>query len=147
MTRTAAAAILALMFLSSSSAADPGAEVTVYKSPTCGCCVKWIDHLEENGFSVTAIDVRDMRKVKERQGVPERLGACHTALVGEYVIEGHVPAADLQRLLKERPPVMGLSVPGMPVGSPGMEGPGPEPYSVLSFDAEGRTAIFSSHTP
>jgi hypothetical protein len=121
--------------------------MTVYKSPSCGCCVRWIDHLEENGFSVVPRDVPDTRPVKQKLGVPVRLGACHTGLVEGYVIEGHVPATDVARLLRERPPVLGLAVPGMPIGSPGMEGPRPEPYSVFSFDASGRTEVFSSHAP
>jgi hypothetical protein len=121
--------------------------MTVYKSPTCVCCVRWIDHLEDSGFSVVPRDVPDTRPVKRKLGVPGRLGACHTGTVEGYVIEGHVPAADVARLLRERPPVRGLAVPGMPIGSPGMEGPNPEPYSVFSFDASGRTEVFSSHSP
>lgn len=138
---------IALALLSAVACADAGAEVTVYKSPTCGCCVKWIDHLEENGFEVVSVDVPDTRETKRANDVPARLAACHTALVDGYVIEGHVPAADVARLLRERPPVRGLAVPGMPVGSPGMEGPEPEPYAVLAFDARGRTEIFSTHAP
>jgi len=137
-----AVSLLALVHCAESKVA-----VTVYKSPTCGCCVKWIDHLEGHGFTVEARDVRDTRALKQEHGVPSGLEACHTALIEGYVIEGHVPAEDIGRLLRERPPVAGLAVPGMPIGSPGMEGPRPEAYRVLSFDAVGHTEIFASHGP
>jgi hypothetical protein len=120
-------------------------EVTVYKSPTCGCCKEWVKHLEANGFKVQARDVADVTPLKAKHGVSPELGSCHTALVDGYVIEGHVPAADVRRLLKERPAVKGLAVPGMPVGSPGMEGPYKEPYSVLTFDEAGRTTVYARH--
>jgi hypothetical protein len=138
---------LAVALLAPGSWADPRPAIEVYKSPTCGCCVRWIGHLEANGFSVVARAVQDTRVVKRALGVPARLGACHTALIEGFVIEGHVPASDVARLLEKRPAVRGLAVPGMPVGSPGMEGPRPEPYAVLSFDATGRTEVFSSHAP
>jgi len=122
------------------------AEVTVYKSPTCGCCKEWIKHLQANGFSVTAHDVTDVARYKTANGVPVTLGSCHTATVGGYVIEGHVPAADVKRLLKERPPVRGLAVPGMPIGSPGMEqGAHKERYDVLTFDKDGKTSVYSRY--
>ena len=101
----------------------------------------WVAHLEQNGFEVTSTDVPDMTAVKRRVGVPRSLAACHTALIDGYIVEGHVPADDIKRLLSERPDVAGVSVPGMPVGSPGMEGPNPQPYDVLAFDEDGlRTA-------
>jgi hypothetical protein len=128
-------------------AAEEATTVTVYRSPTCGCCTKWVDHLKEAGFAVEMREVRDVTPVKIENGVPEKLASCHTALVEGYVIEGHVPASDVTRLLAERPPVSGLAVPGMPIGSPGMEGPDPEHYRVLSFDERGRTEVFSSHGP
>ncbi len=119
-------------------------EITVYKSPTCGCCKKWISHLRENGFSVTAKDVADMRPIKQKYGVPPKLSSCHTAVVDGYVIEGHVPAADIRRLLDSRAPLWGLTVPGMPIGSPGMEqGPRREPYGVLSIDRKGEVDVYS----
>ncbi len=128
------------------STKDAGAlEVTVYKSPTCGCCTKWIAHLEANGFNVNAHDVADLTQVKREHGVRRELTSCHTALVDGYVIEGHVPADDIQRLLQERPDVVGLAVPGMVMGSPGMEGPTSEPYNVLTFDREGNTTVFAKH--
>jgi hypothetical protein len=121
-------------------------EVTVYKSPTCGCCKQWVMHMQANGFTVKAHDVADIVQYKTANGVPLMLGSCHTAIVGGYVIEGHVPASDIRRLLKERPPVRGLAVPGMPVGSPGMEQGGhKDHYNVLTFDAQGRTTVYSSH--
>lgn len=101
----------------------------------------------ENGFAVQSHDLADVRPVKRAQGVPAPLAACHTALVDGYVIEGHVPAADVQRLLTERPPVAGLAVPGMPIGSPGMEGPNPERYRVYTFDAGRPVGVFAAHGP
>lgn len=122
------------------------AELTVYKSPTCGCCKKWIEHLQANGFSVKAIDTKDLVKYKLANGVPHALGSCHTATVSGYVIEGHVPASDIKRLLKERPAVLGLAVPGMPIGSPGMEqGAHKDKYEVLTFDKQGQTTVYAQH--
>ena len=120
-------------------------EITVYKTPTCGCCSAWIDHLEDNGFRVIKKDLRDTSSIKAAHGVKPKLASCHTALVDGYVVEGHVPATDIRRLLAERPPVKGLTVPGMPMGSPGMEGPRKDPYNVLTFDARGKTSVFSRH--
>lgn len=120
--------------------------VTMYKDPNCGCCTKWTDHMRANGFTVNEIDSNDMATIKREAGVPQALGSCHTATVGGYVIEGHVPAADVKRLLAQKPKVVGISAPGMPLGSPGMEGPyAPERYDVVSFDREGRSAVFASH--
>ena len=121
--------------------------VQVFKSATCGCCVRWISHLEEHGFTVTATDIGDMSKVKVENDVPPQLYSCHTALVDGYVIEGHVPAPDIMLLLAERSDVSGLAVPGMPIGSPGMEGPNPEAYEVLSFDDSGTVREFARHQP
>lgn len=120
-------------------------EVVVYKSPTCGCCKDWVKHLEANGFKVKTQDVSDVTPHKIKHGVRAELASCHTALVDGYVLEGHVPAADLKRLLRERPAIKGLAVPGMPMGSPGMEGPYKEPYKVLTFDDAGRTTVYASH--
>jgi hypothetical protein len=128
------------------STQDAGAvEVTVYKSPTCGCCNKWITHMEGNGFEVNAHDLADLTQIKLEHGVSQELTSCHTALVDGYVIEGHVPAEDIQRLLEERPDVVGLAVPGMVMGSPGMEGATSEPYNVLTFDRDGNTTVFAKH--
>lgn len=120
-------------------------EVAVFKTPSCGCCSKWADHLRAEGFLVQIQEVPDLPAVKRQYGVPEKLSSCHTALVGPYVIEGHVPVADIRRLLRESPKVVGLAVPGMPIGSPGMEGGTPERYEVFSFDAEGKTRVFARH--
>ncbi len=117
--------------------------VEVYKTPTCGCCVKWIAHLEAAGFRVKATDLRDLRGIKARLGVPQRLGSCHTARVGNYVVEGHVPTDVILRLLAEKPAVAGLTVPGMPLGSPGMEAPNAPPYSVYAFTEDGKVYRYS----
>ena len=105
----------------------------------------WVAHQEQNGFDVKSTDVPDMTAVKRRVGVPRPLTSCHTALIDGYIVEGHVPADDIKRLLAERPAVAGVSVPGMPVGSPGMEGPNPQPYDVLAFDEDGSFTHFASH--
>jgi len=120
-------------------------DVTVYKSATCGCCNKWIQHLETHGFSVTAHNVQNLDQIKRQYGVSPRLSACHTARVGDYVIEGHVPAQDIKRLLAEKPGVAGLTVPGMPAGSPGMEGPRKDNYNVYTFDSGGSTKVFARY--
>lgn len=121
--------------------------VLVYKTPTCGCCNGWIEHLEAAGFTVDARDVRDIMTVKRDAGVPTPMSSCHTAIVDGYVVEGHVPAEHVERLLAERPEVVGIAVPGMPVGSPGMEGPNAQPYQVLSFTADGQAAVFADVDP
>ncbi len=119
------------------------AEVTVWKSPSCGCCGKWVDHMRAAGFRVVVREADDLSPVKRTQGVPDRLASCHTALVDGYTIEGHVPAAEVKRLLAERPSARGLAVPGMPVGSPGMEqGSAREPYDVILFDDAKRQTVF-----
>lgn len=123
------------------------AEIVVYKSPTCGCCSKWVSHLRENGFSVVTHDRQDMSTVKRELGVPGRMQSCHTAKVGGYVIEGHVPADDISRLLQEKPAVDGLAVPGMPMGSPGMEGPRQDPYNVQAFQKSGDAEVYSRYNP
>jgi hypothetical protein len=119
--------------------------ITVYKDPGCRCCKNWIEHLTRHGYAVDAKDTPNMAEVKTTLGVPSALTSCHTALVNGYLIEGHVPAADIARLLKEKPKVAGLAVPGMPMGSPGMEGPQQQHYQVLSFDKNGKTKIFASY--
>lgn len=121
--------------------------LTVYKDPSCGCCTKWVTHLRENGFAPVARDRTDMDALKDSLGVPSALRSCHTAVAGKYVIEGHVPAADVKRLLARAPKrVLGLAVPGMPRGSPGMEMPGrSDRYDVLAFSAEGTSQVFATH--
>jgi len=120
--------------------------VTVYKDASCGCCRKWVEHMQASGFTVDAHDSADMDALKDHYGVPSGVRSCHTALVGSYVVEGHVPAADVDRLLKQQPKVAGLSVPGMVMGSPGMEGSVSKPYTVLAFQKTGATTPFASHT-
>jgi len=119
--------------------------VTVYKSPTCGCCGEWVKHLQSNGFKVETRDVADLDPIKQKLGVRPELSACHTATVGGYTIEGHVPASDIKRLLVERPKAKGLAVPGMPVGSPGMETGPAQPYATLLFDAAGGSRVYARH--
>jgi len=129
------------------SYADELPDVVVYKSPGCTCCVKWSAHLEENGFSVTTNDEDNMSKIKKELGVPLDKASCHTAVVGDYIVEGHVPAEDILELLKTQPAVAGLTVPGMPLGSPGMEAPQSQPYVVYSFDVGENTEAFAEHGP
>jgi hypothetical protein len=120
-------------------------EITVHKSPWCGCCKGWVKHLEDNGFTVTALDHEDMDPIKSELGVPHRLQSCHTAMVDGYVIEGHVPADDIKRLLTEGPEAVGLAAPGMPAGSPGMEGGGTrDDYQVILFDKE-NASVWAEH--
>ncbi len=120
--------------------------IVVYKSPTCGCCTEWVNYLRDNGLSVETHDVADMEAVKADYGVTNpSLKSCHTALVGGYVVEGHVPVDDIRRLLSERPEVLGITAPGMPRMSPGMASVVPKGYDVLSFDAEGKVELFSRY--
>lgn len=119
-------------------------EMTVYRSASCGCCKKWEEHMRQNGFTIKSVVQDDLSEIKAESGVTQNLQSCHTALVGGYVIEGHVPAADVQRLLKEKPKVVGLTAPGMPQSSPGMD-MGKEPFEVLSFDAKGKTTVWAKH--
>jgi hypothetical protein len=125
--------------------AEETVPITVYKSPTCKCCNKWVQHLEDNGFNVNTVNKNDMKSIKSEEGVPRQLASCHTAVVGNYVIEGHVPAIDIKRLLKEKPAIAGLTVPGMPMGSPGMEGARKDPYNVLTFTKDGDSTVFSQY--
>lgn len=127
--------------------AEPTRMMTVYKSPTCGCCSDWVSYIEEHGYTVTVEEMADVTPIKAEHGVPRSLQSCHTALVDGYVVEGHVPVAEIERLLSERPAVTGIAVPGMPVGSPGMEvdGVAPQPFDVVSFTADGATAVFASY--
>ncbi|SFW10677.1 Uncharacterized conserved protein [Nitrosovibrio sp. Nv17] len=130
--------------LSGAPAAAAPATVEVYKSPTCGCCAKWVDHMRAHGFNVNVHDVGN-EEARKRAGISTGLGSCHTALVDGYAIEGHVPAQDIKRFLKERPRAIGLTAPGMPHGSPGMEGGRSDPYDVLLIDKQGGTSVYSSY--
>jgi len=134
-----------VLFGTRSMEAD-GPVVRVVKSPTCGCCTEWVEHLESNGFRVEVEDTRAVGAAKARLGVPRELSSCHTAQVGGYVVEGHVPAGEIRRLLEQQPDgVKGLAVPGMPAGSPGMEGPPPVPYDVVAFDGSGGRSVWASY--
>ncbi len=149
--------VLALFGLAACSPSDAGpaeeeeeaAEalpaVTVYKSPTCGCCAEWVEHMEENGFEVKTSEMINVTPMKNRLGVPGALRSCHTSVIGGYVVEGHVPADVIKTMLGEEPDFAGLAVPGMPIGSPGMEVEGrpDQPYSVLAFDGQGRQSVYA----
>jgi hypothetical protein len=116
--------------------------IEVYKSANCGCCHLWVEHLRVNGFTVKTHDVANPSDYREKFGVPNALGSCHTAMAGGYAIEGHVPAVEIKRLLAERPKARGLAVPGMPLGSPGMDGPRKDPYDVLLVQADGGYQVY-----
>ena len=121
--------------------------VLVYKTATCGCCNGWVEHMIAAGFEVDARNVTDIMSVKRDAGVPVAMSSCHTAIIDGYVVEGHVPADQLKRLLAERPEIAGVGVPGMPMGSPGMEGANASPYEVLSFTNSGEVAVFAEIDP
>ncbi len=121
--------------------------ILVYKSPSCGCCNGWVAHLEAAGFAVETRDVQDIMSVKQDAGVPAAMSSCHTAIVDGYVVEGHVPAEHVVRMLEERPDFAGIAVPGMPIGSPGMEGSNPTPYQVLHFASDGTSGVWADVDP
>ena len=134
---------VAAMFVGSAAHA---ATLTVYKSPSCGCCAKWVEHVEKHGFTVQVVPTADMMALKSKLGVPGEVMSCHTTKVGNYVVEGHVPAADIKRLLAQKPKARGIAVAGMPMGSPGMEHGGhSEPYSTMLIKADGTTSVFAKH--
>jgi hypothetical protein len=137
----------ALLLVGVATAQESNDTITVYKSPGCGCCEKWAEHLRAAGFRVDARDAANLNAVRRELGVPSRLAGCHTAKVGRYVVEGHVPADQIKRLLQEQPDIAGISVPGMPVGSPGMGGSGGREYDVVSWDKAGRTRRFATVPP
>jgi hypothetical protein len=133
-------------FAQAPSTGSDARSVQVYKAPTCGCCGKWIGHLQASGFTVTSLDMADVTPIKDKFRVPAALRSCHTALVGGYVVEGHVPADVIEQLLKDRPQVLGIAVPGMPIGSPGMEVEGrpADSYQILAFDQHGQTTVYAT---
>ncbi|MCF8149315.1 MAG: DUF411 domain-containing protein [Sulfuritalea sp.] len=137
-------ALLATAAVSSTVFAQGATRVEVYKSPSCSCCGGWVEHMRENGFEVTSHDVDDVAAERKKLGMPEQLGSCHSAKIDGYVIEGHVPAADIRRLLKEKPRAIGLAVPGMVPSSPGMNGP-KTAYDTLLVGRDGKTRVFAKH--
>ncbi len=139
--------LLAMMALGTAgiSIAQTAGTIELYKSPYCGCCGKWAEHMTKAGFSVKTHEIDDVPATRKKLGMPEKLGSCHTAKIGNYLLEGHVPADDIKRLLKEKPKALGLAVPGMPAGSPGMDIPNSPPYETLLVQADGRTRIFAKH--
>jgi hypothetical protein len=138
-----AAGLIALPSLA--QAATAATPITVYKTPTCGCCKDWVAHLRKNGFAPTTHDLNDLSETKDTLGVPDALRSCHTAVIGRYVIEGHVPADLIKKVVAEKPAnVLGLAVPGMPAGSPGMEVPGrKDAYDVIAFTRDGKRTIYA----
>ena len=121
-----------------------GPAMTVYKTPTCGCCAKWVDHMKAAGFKVQVQDMDDLTEIKQASGVPIPTRTCHTAVVGNYVVEGHVPADLVKKMLNEKPKMAGIAVPGMPIGSPGMEsGSEKQPHDVILFDKSGKTTVYA----
>lgn len=156
MTRVAALLLPLAVMACSPGAADDVAPLTeaqrlanaadtivVYKTPTCGCCSDWVDHARERGFTVVAHDLDDLTTVKRQLGVPAGRVSCHTSVVRGYTVEGHVPADLIEKMLAERPRIRGLTVPGMPMGSPGMEGPWKDDYDVLAFDDQGNISVYA----
>jgi hypothetical protein len=123
-----------------------GTRMVVYKTPSCGCCRAWVDHVQAAGFAVEVRDMPDVAPVKHEHGLPGHLASCHTAIVDGYVVEGHVPADVIRRMLAERPQVAGIAVPGMPVGSPGMEVPGgrKDPYDIIAFSKDGKVSVYET---
>ena len=120
--------------------------VTVWKTPNCGCCKAWVTHLQKNGFSVVVNDVKDTAPIRLKLGMPEKMGSCHTATLGDYVLEGHVPASEIRQLLREKPKAVGLAVPGMPMGSPGMEMGGTrDAYNVMLVLRDGNSRVYKSY--
>lgn len=124
------------------SEAQP-AVMTVYKLASCGCCAKWVDHIKAAGIQVKTIDVEDLSEIKAASGVPSPLQTCHTAVIQGYVVEGHVPGDVVQQLLRDKPAIAGIAVPGMPIGSPGMDGSPKQPYDIIAWDKAGKTRVFA----
>lgn len=144
--KSSARTIFLLILLNAGAAwAQPAGSVEVFKSPDCGCCGQWVEHLRQSGFQVTPRDTSNVSAARKQMGMPDALGSCHTARIGRYVIEGHVPAADIQRLLKEKPVALGLAVPAMPPGSPGMESAKPIPYETLLVQTNGTYSVYARH--
>lgn len=144
--RAAALATLPALPALTAFAAPSTPEVQVFKSPSCGCCGSWVEHMRAAGFPVKVTEVDDTTAARKRLGLPDRYGSCHTATVGGYVLEGHVPAAEVKRLLASKPKAIGLAVPGMPPSAPGMDVPGRrDPYQVLLVDSSGQSTVFANY--
>lgn len=124
--------------------ADARDTLVMYKTPSCACCEKWAQHLEVSGFTVKRENVNDLTPIKMQNGIGYEHSSCHTGVIGGYVVEGHVPADVIRQMLDERPDIRGLTVPGMPIGSPGMEGPNPQPYDILAIQHDGSTEVYAS---
>lgn len=138
------AALLGAIAPTVTAQAPRATPIKVYKSPTCGCCAKWVEHMRQAGFAPDVQDLPSLTAIKQSTGVPGRLQSCHTAIVGDYVVEGHVPADVVRQLLEEKPQVAGIAVPGMPMGSPGMEGPRKDAYNVVAFTKDGQERVFAT---
>ncbi len=138
--------IIPVVFVYNYQINSSGPSITVYKSPTCECCNKWISHLEKNGFKVKANNTRRLNNIKEQYGIRSEYSSCHTAVIGKYFVEGHVPAKSIERLLKEKPDIKGITVPGMPIGSPGMEvGNRKQNYNVIAVKSDGSLGVYDSY--
>lgn len=135
---------LALMAAGTSLSALAAEPMTVYKSQYCGCCEQWVKHMQDNGFELKVVNTEQLEPIKAQHGVTPQLASCHTALVEGYVVEGHVPAADVRRMLEQKPAIRGLTIPGMPQSAPGMDIPG-QAYQVLAIDEAGQTVVWASH--
>lgn len=133
--------------LAANAIAPTGDTIVVYKSPTCGCCGMWVTYMREQGFTVVVNEMADeqMDRVKAANGITDKLSSCHTALIHGYVVEGHVPAPEIRKMLAEKPKIAGLSVPGMIEGPPGMSSSAPQPYKVIAFAKNGKTTVYSAH--
>jgi hypothetical protein len=143
--RTTLSALTLVLVAALAPSAQVATPITVYKTPTCGCCGKWVEHMRANGFNPTVNDLPNLTAVKQTTGVPANLQSCHTSVIQGYAIEGHVPADVVRQLLKEKPQVAGIAVPGMPLGSPGMEqGPQKDKYNVVAFGKDGSQKVYAS---
>ena len=143
---TANNTILASVWDQATESYSGNKNITVYRSPSCGCCGVWIEHMKKHGFQITDIKTDDMAAIKQQHNVPENLASCHTAIIDGYVLEGHIPADDIKRFLTKKPNVVGLTVPGMPIGTPGMESRNiKQPFAVLAFNNQGETKVFNSY--
>lgn len=143
--RTTLSALTLILVVALAPSAQVATPITVYKTPTCGCCGKWVDHMRAHGFNPTVNDLPNLTAVKQTTGVPANLQSCHTSVVEGYAIEGHVPADVVRQLLKEKPQVAGIAVPGMPIGSPGMEqGTQKDKYNIVAFGKDGSQKVYAS---